>query len=567
MSNNKNKVLHINTGKKALIETSRNILKKLFPLSGSAALNAILESDNPGALVKAISKVDLFWLVKKIGEDDAIPVLALASNEQWQYFIDMEIWKRDLLDLNKSFDWINRLYKADPERLSNWLYSEDGNFHAHFYFFKILEVKIKDNDDFSPPEGFITFDDLYFIRILDREHEEEIEQILRSMALTDHNRYQALLLGLAGVIPAEIEEEMYRLKGVRLSEIGYLPFEEAMSVYAYQKIDSFKKEHSEYKFYYPEEDEILDLVPVTPLVVIKGSNLFTVAVSGIEDHLLLERLQLEFAGLCNQILSADNTEIEGIEVLTRITGKASGYISIGLEKLSGGDVNGAVNYVKNHPLISLFRAGFSLALELKWEGERWIKNAWFRQQDLDYSFWGEHWGGALEGLLRKKPLYYANEGEGDNYRDFGRLEEVEKSRIILRRIILIDRLLEAITLKLPEIKDFSVDPALNFYPIIFTFWARNKLLLESGYSPLSLKEAAEFFNLIRDGQTVPPYNIDKFRDIFISDMTSLLNIEERERAELPAETLAILWKEFSEEYAMVKASDLNAKFSRFILIS
>jgi hypothetical protein len=94
-----------------------------------------------------------------------------------------------------------------------------------------------------PPEGFITFDNLYYIGIADKENAEEIEQLLRHLALYDHNKFQALLLGLQGTIPAELEEELYRLKGVRLAEEGYLPFEEAVSVYAYQDVSKLKRIH------------------------------------------------------------------------------------------------------------------------------------------------------------------------------------------------------------------------------------------------------------------------------------------------------------------------------------
>ena len=33
-------------------------------------------------------------------------------------------------------------------------------------------------------------------------------------------------MGLSGVAPAEVEEEMYRRRNVRLSEDGFLPYEE-----------------------------------------------------------------------------------------------------------------------------------------------------------------------------------------------------------------------------------------------------------------------------------------------------------------------------------------------------
>ncbi len=274
-------VNRINNGD--LVSASREIVAGLLPLSGSEALNKILDHDNPVQLVRNMTKVDLFWLIKKIGENDSLPLLKLASLDQWQYILDMELWNRDRIDLWETFEWLDRLQKADPDRLARWLFSEDGNLQAYFYFSKALEVIIKEDDNFEPPEGFITFDNLFYIRIRDKDHEEGIEQILRTMANENYNLYQALLLGLAGVIPAEVEEEMYRIRSVRLAEDGYLPFEEAISVYTHQKADLLKKDESEYKLYLPDDVHSRALVPMTPFMHAQGDNLFAKSLVRITD--------------------------------------------------------------------------------------------------------------------------------------------------------------------------------------------------------------------------------------------------------------------------------------------
>ena len=566
MSENKsNKVVYIRE-KKDIAAESREIVSKLAPLSGSNALNMVLDHDNPLELVQNMTKIDLFWLVKKVGEDDAHPLLSLASTEQWQYMMDMEIWDRDCLNRLNTFNWFNNLLKADPERLMLYLYGEDSNLLTHLFFSGILDIRVREDDDFMPPEGFITFDNLYFIGIGDKENAEDIEQLLRNMALHDHNRFQALLLGLQGTIPAELEEEMYRLKNVRLAEEGYLPFEEAVSVYAHQNADLLKKDSSEYILAAPDDEETKTLAPITPFIVVQEENLFSVAVSGITDYPLLDRLRLELAGLCSQIFSADGIRFESVDDLVKICKKAGGYINAGLEKLSGGDIGIAREFLKNHPLITIFRTGFSQALELRWKAERWIKTSWFDRLDLGNDFWGDEWSGILDGILLSKPLLYSEKMEKTSYRDFVSLDEIKETETVIDRMIVLDKLLE-IFIPVRNIEQLTEeDMELTFYQVIFTSWIRRLSDLKPELAPLSLDEARSAFKTLRKGETSPPFKMTGFKDEFIKEFTSPEKIS-GDIDPFLENTLSLIWDQFVEEYALIDADDLEPRYSSFILIN
>ena len=559
-----NKVIHIK-GKKDIVAESREIVSKLAPLSGSNALNIILDHENPLELVQNMTKVDLFWLVKKVGEDDASPLLSLASTEQWQYIIDMEAWEKDRLNKIDTFNWINQLFRADPERLVQYLYSEDGNLLSHLFFSGILDIRVKEDDDFIPPEGFISFDNLYYIGIGDKENAQDIEQLLKNMALQDHDRFQVLMLGLQGSIPAEIEEELYRLKGVRLAEEGCLPFEEAVSVYAYQKADLLKKDYSEYILPTPDDEDSRALIPITPFMTVQEENLFSVAVSGITDYLILDRLRLEFAGLCNQIFSADGVRFESVDNLINICKKAGGYINTGLEKLSGGDISIAQDFLKNHPLITIFRTGFSQALELRWKTEKWIKASWFVRQALDNEFWGEKWAGILEGILLTKPLLYSEKMEKVSYRDFGSLDEIKEIETVIDRMIALDKALGSVISGSAIKQLIEKDIDLTFYKVIFTFWTRRLCGLTPDLEILTLDEARSAFKTLRAGETSAPYNMIDFRDKFIKELMSLAQIT-GDGDLIIEDTLSLIWNEFVEEYSMIKTDDLEPRYSKFVLI-
>ncbi len=560
-----NKVVYIRE-KKDVVAESREIVSKLAPLSGSNALNMVLDHDNPLALVRNMTKIDLFWLVKKVGEDDAYPLLSLASTEQWQYMMDMETWDRECLNRIDTFNWLNRLLKADPQRLMQYLYSEDGNLLSHLFFTGILDIRIKEDDDFMPPEGFITFDNLYYIGIGDKEHAEDIEQLLRNMALHDHDRFHALMLGLQGSIPAELEEEEYRLKSVRLAEEGYLPFEEAISVYAHQDPDLLKKDTSEYILRVPDDEETKALVPVTPFITVQEENLFSVAVSGVTDHLVLDRLRLEFAGLCSQIFSADGIRFESVDDLIKICKKAGGYINAGLEKLSGGDIGAARDFLKNHPLITIFRTGFSQAIELRWKAERWIKTSWFDRLDLGNPFWGDEWSGILDGILLTKPLLYSEKEEKVSYRDFVSLDEIKETETVIDRMIMLDKFLGAVIPDRDMEQLMEKDIDITFYQVIFTFWIRSLCGLKPELTAFFLDEAKAAFSTLRQGESSPPYKMAGFKDEFIKGLTSLAKISGDDGAILE-NTLSLIWDEFAEEYTMIDTDDLEPRYSRFVMIN
>lgn len=567
MSENKNKkILYINPDNNKSPD-SRDIVTRLAPLSGSSALNMVLDHENPKELVRSMTKIDLYWLIKKVGETDSSPLLALATTQQWQYILDMEVWNKDTLNMPGVYQWLTGLHRADPEKLAGFLYSDDGSLLSHFFFSRIIDLKIKDNDDFVPPEGYISFDNLYYVKILAGEQSQEVEAILKDLAFSDHTRFQSLILGIQGSIPSEMEEEMYRLRSVRLAEEGYLPFDEAASVYAYIKCDRLEKDSTDYILNIPDDDDIREMIPVTPFIAAREDDFFAVAVNGINDYLVLDRLRLEFAGLCNQIFSADMVRLESVEDLTGICRKAGGYINTGLEKLSGGSRKLAEEFIKNHPLISLFRAGFSQALELKWQAKRWIEASWFVKNNFGTEFWGEYTGEVLKGLLLDKPLYYSRGKAGESHRDFCSMDEIMETEIHLRRMIFFDMLMEVIT---SGNKHLAPGPDKNddtvIYSLVITLWVRKMTGLPENFEPLSIKEAGHAFDILRRGEKSAPFNMNSCKGDFTDFFNSFHLPEGSFNKDFIKETLEALWDEFTGEYAMVEISDLDPKYSKYVLI-
>ena len=413
----------------ARIENLAKQRKQLLSLPPEEMLNSILNSNQSTALVHSFSEEDFYFLIHNIGIEDSHPLLYLASNKQWEYIIDLEVWEKDRIEITSITRWFDLLFKVDPNRFMKWSLDKKTEF-MEFYLSKNIEVKVRETDQDPSELGdtFMTLDDIFYARFLDqpitvdsdgnesyetdKKHRDAfLLKYLKTLADSDHIAYQKMLLESSGIIPAESEEEAYRLRNVRLAEKGFLPHEEAIGIYQPMKVRDFKRQDN--KFITQDPDRKLFFpVPLYHTGVIEEENHFTAALKNIKADDVLEQIQIEFAGLCNRMISADQKTIREKDELKNMVKKACGYLSIGLEKLIEDDDKHNMGHftalIQNYPLLSIFRLGFGLALELKWQAERWLKKSWFSSKGLLLGFWAEEWMGVLGGLLIKKPLFYDN---------------------------------------------------------------------------------------------------------------------------------------------------------------
>jgi hypothetical protein len=544
-----------------------DLLREILSLAASDALKKIFSLDRPEGVIRGMSRVDFFWLLKKVGEDDCLPLLQMASDEQWQHVLDMEIWNKDRVDLHQASLWLMRLQQADVARLARWL-SGEGESLAFLYFSKNIRVEVGRSDEaYDLSEGLLTLDNVYFFKVLDPQYEEMIRNVLQHLASADYQRYQALLLGLVGVLPAQVEEEMYRVRNVRLAEDGFLPYEEAISVYTHIQPDSLKRKRDPKEPGLRPEPDGKILAPVTPIMYTGKTSLFMESAARISDPVFVDRIRLEFAGLCNQVVAADRVVVNDLEELLKVCRKTAGFISLGLEKVSEGNLALAEEYVINNPLIALFRVGFGLAMELKWEAERWMNQAWFVRHTLDQSFWGEEWGGILTGLSEKKPLLFTQPYTEGSFKEFETLSEIIRCRIALNRMMAVDRLLENMSSGQTFGRKRMKDPFFTFHALIFTFWTRLELGHKPGFEPLSMSQVKQLFKRLRQEETEPPYRMMKHRNSFLETLMSHASRLDPDSGKVLEETLSLLWEDFVQEYALVEETDLEEKFVRFILLA
>ncbi|UCD77977.1 MAG: hypothetical protein JSW26_21595 [Desulfobacterales bacterium] len=559
--------------------------RQLMTLAPKKAMERILEDPQPLALVHSFPEQDFYFLIHDIGPEDALPLLSLASNRQWDHFVDLDTWQKDQIDIRAATRWLDLLLEADPKRFIDWFLHDRLEF-VEFYLFENIEVRVREHDQ-DPSEfgeDFFSLDNIHFIRYVDRptdagenkiteeQRKKFIVKLAENLANFDFRIFQGVLLEAAHVIPAEIEEECYRMRNVRLAEKGFLPFDEAVGIYQPVKVQDLAKQSA--KNLPPAADPShMFPVPLYPIRMLSGDNHFTRALANIESEHVLPHLQAEFANLCNRIIVADHKTIQERDQLRDIVKKACGYLSIGLERLSGAgekiDPSQTAALITRHPLPQIFRVGFGEALKLKWRTEKWLDRSWFARSGMRLTFWGEQWLGVLGGLLIKKPLFYDNYKSGVLYREFASLEDIRTTEDIANQIKAVDDLLSLMTIEIDRPASYGF---LTYKNLILTLWAAYYLKLPARkLKPIHLEKFLPFFKALLPGEAEAgvdkPRNIPQaMKDHFLNWLATDTGLKDFELTERLGQTLENLFEEIESELGSVAAEDLAPRYVQLFLL-
>lgn len=570
---------------------------EIMTLTPERMLDTILADPQPAALVHSFPEQDFYFLIHEIGVEDSMELLALASDRQWEFIIDSEAWRRDRIDLNAMTRWLSTLMDADPIRMVRWISREQLEWLEVYLFWNVdVAIRTHDQDPSELGEGFDTDDDVFYVRLVDHnspaegearvksgrsgrernggEGETDRDQFLWSflqrLSAYDHLRYQQILLESMAVVPAEAEEEAFRMRNVRLAEKGFLPYHEAVGVYQPLDVRAFRRYRREKLLSGPASGQVSAMpppVPISHLRMAEPDNDFVRALQAIDAPDLFAYLQTEFAGLCNQVIAADNGTVREKSALREAVRKVCGYVSLGLAALrpSGVETNPARDaaLIRHYPISEIFRVGFGKAMNLKWKAEKWRKTSWFEANGLPLTFWDEEWLGVLGGLLLKRPMFFDNYETGTLYRDFARDEDIQTTRRVLNRIITADRLLAALDIS-PVL---SGDMLLTWKSWLLTLWARGRLGMESVGEPVPVVEFRGFYETLweenGDGRRIS----DASKQDFAAWLTAKTGIDRREIGETYAPLLEGLFLEIDAEYRSVTAADIDPRYVRMFLIA
>lgn len=379
-------------------------------------MDLILSDPDARRLTAAMQPQEFFWLLKEIGETDALGLLQVASPEQCLFILDMELWDGYTFSEEKACRWLSYFLEGGEPRIHELLNHLDFEFLQLFLGRELVVVGgvgdlSEDEERFGDYD--LTLDGVFMLSFKNPQHSQVIGTFLSMLIKLDNPLYTALMEGIKGDVDLELEEQIQRFRTGRLEDLGFPPLDEALSIYA--RVNPALFELHDDKELLRAAGECGGLVPIHA----QEDTLLFRALALADSEPLLEELNY----LVNSALVAEGGAFAEPEAMTAVAQRVCGYLNIALEQLSGGDEPKAAEILGGEQLKRLFQLGYSIVLELKFAAQD--------TETVDYAS-----GKLLSGLKAKRPRFYRGlDPDGiDGFREFKSLADVKRAAGLLGQL-------------------------------------------------------------------------------------------------------------------------------------
>jgi hypothetical protein len=389
----------------------------LRELGTKARIEMILSDPSGKALARALEPQELYWLVKEFGEEDASALIMFSSPEQYDFFLDVELWEGLVCSREKSLEWIGYLLAAGEERVVEQVTRMD--------FELLLLICAKElivgggigdmiSDEERRAEWDRTFDNMFYITFRDDKHGPLMDRFLDIIFRNEHELYLRLMQTIRGEIESELEDLCYRFRSGRLADMGFPEREHALEIYRHMDPEAFVLVGG-------KDQIVVDLEGHLPVQLMAGDSLFQRAMS----IATAEGLHVELFCLINTALVAEEKPFADHDAMESVLQRVYGYLAISLEYLSGGDEQEAARILDTEYLKRLFQLGFAIVSRLRARAER-----------VDSSRADHATNRALLGFRKKCPRYYRglDPDHVDGYREFMGMGDVQAVDALLREL-------------------------------------------------------------------------------------------------------------------------------------
>jgi len=467
----------VSEGNGSAILDVRGTRRALQSARGKQKLDLILSAPDPEQLVRALPAQDLYFTLIDLGPDDATELVAMASPEQFRHFVDMSAWRGPEEGPRPSevLRWLRlaREGGADLERFREQLMSLDIELLA---LLLRREVTVHDLTDEEPPPhdpgmAYFTPDRRFLLEFKGSSEYATVRQLIDDLYAQDPFGAGRLLESIRWELPTELEESARRWRDGRLRDVGVPEFEEAISFQA--RPPQGKEERPKpapgqalRAAGRPLLDEALDLL------------------SGEE----LERAEEGVIYAANSALVANRVSLDDPDEVREQLAQARATLSLGLELLSGGEVERAARVLAQTAIRGVFQAGMGEAYRLQSRARKIAASARLPQAQ-SATVLDEPLESVVQALLRQRPLFH--EPGQRRPRALGTRADVAAAEALLDEAEATVALLSALGLSPAELGKKAEDAGLG--PAVVKASGALRALVESRLrgEPFSLRAAAE----------------------------------------------------------------------------
>jgi hypothetical protein len=338
--------------------------------SPATRVEALLLEPAAAAIVPRLPVQDLYGLAHAAGLADALDVLRRATPAQIRGCIDLDAWQGDELDDRRALAWLDTLAELGPAAIGAVVRALDAELvalllvrHVHVHDRSLGEGPAPDtvNPLLATPDGFFVVE----VTTTEPEPARRVERFLDLVYRADADLARALLMEAKWSTAPELVELAYRWRSGRTADLGFVPYHEAVGIYAY--VDPRTVHAGEGREPGGERREAGETAPLPAVFVepLAEETFLGRALAALDDPALLDDVTAALVVLLNRVLSADRVALAEPDVVRAAVVRARDTLSVGLEYLTDAQVERAPAVLAGVALHRVFRAGHSLTLELR----------------------------------------------------------------------------------------------------------------------------------------------------------------------------------------------------------
>lgn len=404
----------------------------------------LVSSDRAAALVPRLPALELFWLLREVGLRDATDLVALASPEQIQTFLDLDVWDREHLLLSATAAWIEVLCDAGVAHAAAVTAALDIELPslvlaraARVYDLSLEEAAPEDSEHamWPTPDGF------YLIEWItdDPAEARTLERWLDSLYRADLELGRRVVMGARWELPTELEEMAARWRNGRMADLGFPDPIEALEVYRFLDPATVR----------PGEQTAAPM-PLEPLTLpspyvppLEREGFLQQVLGSLPDEAELHRLENELALLFNRVLVADRVPPGDLAATQLAVSRATDTLSLGLELVAGSDLDQAVITLRTVAFVRVFRAGFSLGLQLRRLVDTLLRRARLGPAPGSKAYLDGPYLELVEGLMRPRPEWTRtlDEPAGQGFRALRSRDDIGRAARAVEELALLSTLL------------------------------------------------------------------------------------------------------------------------------
>jgi len=393
--------------------------------------DAIISEPDAAQLVPTLPVQELYYAIKEVGLADASELVALATPEQVQGFVDLDAWERDRLEVTRVDAWLETLADAGYEKLGSVVDKLDAEVIALWLQQKtrIYDLSIEEVPEEAEGHFYPTPDRFYLLDILPGGEEgKALERILDWLYRFDLELGRRVIMSAKWELGSDLEEHAYRWRQGRMADLGYVDFYEALSIY--QWLDPASVKIDEHTFVAPPPETPTEL-PAVLAGSLDEAGFFGKALATLSSDAEVERLHGALVLLINKAMAADLVDPGDFEHGKEALGRAVAYVGLGLEYLSRNDPARAGQALLSVALERIFRVGFALTLQLKTLAETLVQKGGVDPIGIEAP-----WDDVMRALRQRRPEYprALDTPPADGTRHFATLADVARAAAALETI-------------------------------------------------------------------------------------------------------------------------------------